>query len=35
MPALGATMERYGLSMNFDTVETISRREGLPLPPGS
>jgi mannose-6-phosphate isomerase-like protein (cupin superfamily) len=35
MPALGATMERYGLSMDLDSVSPICRREGLPLPPGS
>jgi mannose-6-phosphate isomerase-like protein (cupin superfamily) len=31
-PALAATMERYGLRMDFDSIEPISRREGLPLP---
>jgi mannose-6-phosphate isomerase-like protein (cupin superfamily) len=30
---LGAVMARYGLTMDFDSVATISARERLPLPP--
>jgi quercetin dioxygenase-like cupin family protein len=31
---LAALQARYGLTMDMDTVATISAREGLPLPPG-
>ena len=31
---LAALQARYGLTMDMDTVATISEREGLPLPPG-
>ena len=30
---LAALQARYGLTMDMDTVATISEREGLPLPP--
>jgi mannose-6-phosphate isomerase-like protein (cupin superfamily) len=33
LEALGRLMGEYGLQMDMDSVETISRREGLPLPP--
>jgi uncharacterized cupin superfamily protein len=34
VPALAAVQARYGLTMDLDSIEPISRREGLPLPEG-
>ena len=31
-PARAEIMARYGLTMDFDSIEVISRREGLPAP---
>src|SRR2546423_10181684 len=32
--ALAEVQRRYGLEMDMGSIESISRREGLPLPPG-